>query len=438
MSHVGRTLTVLIAALLGTLAAPTPGFAQRTRGERAYRGLFGSSGSSSAGPQLDLNASASWAYDDNVLADSGGDTDPRFQKSGAYESVSLALDYLETDTYGSLDFSGGGSYRYYPSVKQMTGTDFWASTGLSAKLSPRDTVRMSAVGSYMPYYTFDPYSSQTTQAGDVLLPSSQQSLIGRAAIRASVSTAYDHQFTKRATMAFDGSIGLTDFRHEAERYKDYAVGGRFVYRLSTRMSAKLGYRYRRGEYSLFPGAQPIEGHDLDIGIDYNRALSVSRKTTISFSSGSTAFRSYGLNGAGYGMHYGVVGHVALNREIGRSWSARVNYDRGLQFVPGLFDAFFTDSVALGVGGFVGRRIRVNAGGNYAVGAYGPAGGRNYATYSGNVSAQIAVWRFAALSTRYFYYHYKFDGTVSLPTGVRQGIDRQGVSAGLDLWLPLFR
>jgi hypothetical protein len=438
MSHVGRTLTTLTVVLLGMQVAETPAFAQRTRGDRLYRGLFGSSGGSSTGAQVDLSGNLSWAYDDNVLADSGGETDPRFQKSGAYESVSLALDVSQGDSRGNVDFSGGGSYRYYPSIKQMTGTDFWASIGTSAKLSSRDSIRMSAVGSYTPYYAFDPYSSQTTEAGDVLLPSSQQSLLGRAAIRTSVSTAYDHQFTKRATLAFDGSIGLTDFRNESTRFKDYAVGGKFSYRLSTRMSAKLGYRYRRGTYSLFPGAQPIEGHDLDVGIDYNRALSVSRKTTVSFSTGSSAFRSYGLNGTGYGMHYGVVGHVTLNREIGRSWSAHANYDRGLQFVPGLYDAFFTDSVALGVGGFAGRRIRLNASGNYAVGAYGPAGGRNYATYSGNVTAQVAVWRFAALTTRYFYYHYKFDGTVALPTGVRQGVDRQGVSAGLDLWLPLFR
>jgi opacity protein-like surface antigen len=226
---------------------------------------------------------------------------------------------------------------------------------------------------------------------------------------------------------------------------NWAAGGRFGYRLTSRASLRLGYHYRRSTSPFYFGGQPIVGHDLDVGIDYNRALSLSRKTTVGFTTGTSIYRSFSPNGnpSGadyiYKTHYLVTGTAYLNRQMGRSWTGRLSYQRGLQFVQGFGNPFFVDSVSASLGGFAGAKSRLNFLASYSNGQVGMAiADQNYKSYQGTADYQFALNRLVALSADYTYYHYDFAQTVALPSGMSRGLNRQSIRVGLNFWLPLLR
>ena len=138
-------------------------------------------------------------------------------------------------------------------------------------------------------------------------------------------------------------------------------------------------------------------------------------------------------------HYLATASGYVDRQVSRSWSAGFSYNRGVQYVAGFPNPFFSDSVTASLNGFVSSRSRVNLSAAYSSGQAGIAtSNQGYSTYSGVAGYQLAVGRFIALFTEYHYYHYIFDPTVVLPVGMNRGLNRQSIRVGLNLWVPLLR
>lgn len=431
--------------------AAAPAAAQRPRPDRPYRGLFGGNGADpTSNQQFDLNVSLFGAYDDNVLAGrSTSDLDPRFQKSGGYGGSTVSLDYTRKAGRASVDFSGGTSYRYYPSIKELNGFNTFASVGLTVKLTPKTDFSASESVSYSPFYSIGGFPGLSTAApGDVAPIVPDYPLLEDSALFAASSASIAHRLTARSSLSADYVFSYVDYRNRNQPFRNWGAGGQFSYRLSSRATAHLGYHYRRGTYGLYVGHRPIEGHDVDGGVDYQRQLSFSRRTTFGFSTGSSIYRSFAPPGTSavvpvtdwqYQTHYMVTGNAHLNRQIGRSWNARLDYRRGLQFVQGFPDPFFSDTVSASAGGYLGTRSMLTFNAAYSTGDVGIAiGGRGYNTYTGVASYQFGLTRWLALFADYNYYHYVFDPTVPLPAGMSRGLDRRSVRGGLNLWVPLLR
>lgn len=453
MDFIRSTVVVIVASLtsVSLSAQTTP-----TRPDRAYRGLFGGNGADPASAQhLDLNLSLYGAYDDNVLADRGqqGTTlDPRFQQGARYGGGDLSIAYGRRGQRASFDLGAGSNYRYYPSVENLTGFQHWASAGFSAKLGGRSTLRASQSASYSPYYQFASFPGLVPQApGQAGVANPDFALVERPAITYVTSAGIDHQLTRRASVSADYHLRYTDFRREDQPLRDWRAGGSFGYRLTRHATARLGYHYRKGSYGLYRAARPIEGHDIDAGVDYNRALSVSRRTTVGFSTGSGIYRMFDPRATVTGdaqaardyrlrTRWRMTGKAYLNREVGRSWHARLDYERGLQFVEGFPDPFFSDSVAAEAAGFAGARTRITFNAAYTNGQLGLAqiAGHDYDMYTASAGVQFGLTRWAALSASYFYYHYLFGPAMPLPPGVGRGLDRSSVRIGVNLWAPLLR
>ena len=109
-------------------------------------------------------------------------------------------------------------------------------------------------------------------------------------------------------------------------------------------------------------------------------------------------------------------------------------------MEGFPDAFFSDAVSFNAAGQAGRRTRITMSAAYNDGQMGLAAltGRNYEMYTATAGVQVAVARTTALYVNYLYYHYRFDEDVRMPFGMGRGLDRNGVRAGLTVWLPLLR
>jgi hypothetical protein len=443
-----------LAACVVALSVCTPALAQRPRPDRAYRGLFGGNGADPNSSQsFDVSISLFGAYDDNVLADRGqGGVDPRYQKSGGYGASTLSFDYSKRVGRGSVDLSAGTSYRYYPSIKELNGFSYFASVGFSAKLGGRTTLNATESGSYMPYFAFSPFSGVTPQEPGTVAPiNPQQPLLDQAATMISSSASLEHRLTPRGSLSADYSFNYSDYQNRVNPFQTWAVGGQYRYRLNPRSTFKVGYHFRRGTFGFYSTLdEPVDSHDLDIGVDYSRPLSQSRKTTVGFSTGSTIYRTFDALAVPLAgppstadlyrrTRYMVTGSAFLTRQIGRSWSARADYRRGLQLVEGFGAPFFADSVNLSLAGFVGSRSRLSFSAAYSNGEVGISiNTQRYSTTMVVASYQVALTRWAALFAQYDFNHYLFDKTVALPPGMSRGLDRNSARVGLNLWLPLLR
>ena len=443
-----RLITRAGVAILALLVCAAPASAQRLRPDRPYRGLFGGNGADpDSKQQFDLNVSLFGAYDDNVLGNvSQSALDPRFQQNGRYGGGTASLDYTRRTRRVTFDFTGGTSYRYYPSLRQLNSATSFASAGFSAKLSPRTDLRATESVSYLPFYSFGAVPGLTTASpGDVAPINPDYPLLQQTAISLSSSASLDHRLTPRASFAADYMIQYTDYRPGNQLFGNWAVGGALSWKMTRHAAARFGYHYDRGTTGL-PGAGQgtNEGHTVNLGIDFSHPLSPLRTMTYGFSVGTSRY-TY-LTSAGTTpsaslstSHLLVTATGYLNRQISRSWTAGLSYNRGVQYVQGFSSPFFSDSVSANLSGFAGPRSRLNFTAAYSSGQVGIAtSGQGYSTYSGVAGYQVAMGRFMALFADYNYYHYVFDPTVALPAGMNRGLNRQSVRVGVNLWVPLLR
>ncbi len=437
------------AVLVFALLVCAPALAQRPRPDRPYRGLFGGNGADpNSTQQFDLNVSFFGAYDDNVLADrSQSGIDPRFQKSGGYGGGIVSLDYTKRAGRATFDFTGGTSYRYYPSIKEMDGFNSFASVGLTAKVSSRTDFRATESASYSPFYALGALPGlAATVSGQVAPISPDYPLIPQSAVSLYSSASLDHRFTSRSSFSTDYMVDYIDYRSASPSFDNWAAGAGYSYRLSSRTTARLGYHYGRGTYGFSQVSQRTdETHNVDFGMDFSHPLSPSRTMTFGFSIGTSLYRNVtpsatvSATDLSYKTRYFTTGSAYLSRQVSRSWSATLSYSRGLQYVQGFSSPFFSDSVSAGLNGFISARSRVNLAASYSSGQVGIAvTGQGYDTYAGVAGYQFALARSVALFADYNYYRYVFDSTVALLPGMNRGLNRNSIRGGVNLWLPLLR
>ena len=206
------------------------------------------------------------------------------------------------------------------------------------------------------------------------------------------------------------------------------------------MNARLGYGYTTAEYSQRVGFLPQDIHHLDAGVDYGRALSISRRTRVSFSTGSAILSGSGetFGGQTSGFSYHLTGTADLTHEMGRTWTARMSFRRGIELHEGFAQPFLSNAVTGGLSGLLSRRLLFGMGADYVSGNVGLTSGAHYTSKAAHASLEYALSRRLALFGRYVYYQYEFDGLVGMDPRLPRALDRQGVRVGLSTSIPVIR
>lgn len=426
--------SIVFAAAL----AAAPALAQPERPERPYRGLFGG-GVGNAEQLLTLNASTGAGYDDNVLADSSGGTgggpggfDPRHARSGSFGQFGGSLAYSLNRTRVSVGASAAASSRYYATLPTKLVATYSGSIGTSLQVAKGTRLQLSGTASRQPFLTlgllpgaFDPGLGEPSLANfdagirrdDYLTYMSSVDLTQSLTRRASVTGSY-----ARRTSEFTGA---------SRDLRSWTGAGRFSFSLSRGLGVHAGYGYTGGEFGLIGGDRTVQGRHIDAGVDFSRALSFSRRTTLSFSTGSSGIvdrdRTY----------YRIIGNARLNREIGRTWNASLAYNRGVSFLETFGDPVLSDAATLSLGGMVNRRLQYHASAGLSVGDVGfGAGSSGFDTYTGGTGVTFGLTRALGLALDYTFYHYAFQAGALLPQGLPREMNRQSLTASLSLWAPL--
>jgi hypothetical protein len=222
---------------------------------------------------------------------------------------------------------------------------------------------------------------------------------------------------------------MTERPDQATNFTHQNVGARVSHNISSGLSAYGGYGYGAGRTF---GGDRLPHHNIDAGLNFNRALSFTRRTVVSFSTGSAATRHNDR------LRFHPTGAARLTHELGRTWSVWTAYGRRLQFHETWQEPGLANSYTFGIGGLVTRRLQVSAGARIAFGSVGDADNApGFDYYNTTATLSYALARFASVSVSYSYYQHHFDDDVRLADGIPRSLDRNSVRVGVNLWAPLF-
>jgi len=410
------------------------------RPERPDRGLY-KNRPTGAGDLLAVNGSAGVGWDNNLLLTLPGLSDPRVPaKSGLIGIFTGGASFTRTRERGNFNASAASSTRYYPGeeIDRISGYN----ASLSGATSPSDRTGLwaSQSVSYEPFtfnsifprtYTpvFEPGGVPPVEA---VAPSLDQAAATEQYLSYQTNAGLYRRMSRRTTLTASYHFLQGDSAYVDEKFTNQGAYAGLRYSVTRNLGLRAGYGYEQGQY--LAGTSPLRTHNIDAGVDYNRALSFSRRTTFSFSTGTSAMND------GYTTHYQVVGGAHLNHEMGRTWNASVSYDRSFQFVQSLLQPVFYDSVNANVGGLINRRLRADIGARASIGSVGlqdDAVDNGFDTYEGFASLSFSLSRFAELGANYTIYRYRFGSRVVLPIGVAQDVERQSVGVHVSVWAPLY-
>jgi hypothetical protein len=443
MVNVMRVSRLFIVAAASALIA-TPALAQAppatvseepappVRGERPFRGIFGGGmGDTEQSLTVSGAVGGGWESDylQGLLLDANGQR-ARGRTGGGTGVGSASLSYTLGRERASVNASLDASAFYYPDAVSELLHSRRASASQRLQVTEGLVIRGGQYVSYQPFRL------------DRLFPGAGSFSFGAPAdlpldTFAGTDEYLDHgadvdisqQITRRVSLG--GGYSYASSGAETRRYT--LQGGRVGVGIAAGrgVSLRLGYGHYQGRLIGEDESRIVRHHNVDVGVDYSGAISLSRRTSLSFSTGSTAVRDRQRT------HFRVIGHASLDREIGRSWRANLAYSRNVHFIDQLGDVVFADSLLFSVGGLVSRRVSFHSGVGATKGEVGFASSRNggHATYAG-AGLVTALGRMAAVGVDYNYYLHSFGADVSLPGGVIREIDRHSVRAYLSVWAPL--
>ena len=433
-SAVRRTfVSVCAAALCGVPAA--------TAQSRPYPALFGGAANDATASQLfDVMFSVDEGYDTNVLARDTAGSGPGVGLDGLFTSLTADLRYAAQGRRAQMALNTGTNWRYFQEFGELAALGHYLGVGASVSLGPRTTLTANEAVSYTPPYLLNLFPSAVSPVlGNVIPPApGYAALTDLRTFNSATDVMLIRRVGRRATLEFNSAYRWITMSGVSARsdLTTYEAGAHWRQPINRDLALRLGYTHRAAQYSS--GRNPLT-HDIGIGAEYDRPLGRDRRTKLRFSMGTSMIEAPPPQRpeAVSVKQFHAVGDVLLTHQIRRTWSARVGYRRGAQFVEELSAPVFNDGIRVSADGFVNRRTDVNATVAYSSGKTYSTGA-TFDTYTATARARIAANRGFAGFIEYVYYFYRFDGGLQLVTGAPPELSRNSVKVGLSFWLPLLR
>lgn len=401
---------------------------------------------------LRLTLSAFEAYSRNNLSRTPSTTTvdptdpsaPIYQQSGFYSGATGALNFGLSRRRGRAAFgvnarTGLNAYSRGSRLLLTNGTG----ANASLPLGRRTDLDASGSFSYAPFYNFGPLGALDPAVGSsngfgAIDPNVEFAVRPIRMFRYGTQIGLNHVISRRSSLSGYFTETFTAFPEVEPNRHGRSVGVRFTRSMSQNLSLHFGYAFGRGE-TASSNVRP-QTHNIDIGANYGRALSFSPRTTFRFSTGSTLLAD---GGAGSRIvfdrrHFRLTGSANLVHDIGRTWSLRLDYLRGWDFVDLFESPFFHDTVTIGLGGSLGRRATFGARAGYLKGSVGGFSSDQQDAWTGSSVLRVALGRAFSFYTQYNYYQYQFSNVSQLPAGYPTALARSGARVGLSASVPLFR
>jgi hypothetical protein len=430
----------IVAVVTTTLSVAT-GYAQTGGRAPAGGAVFGRSDARAAsGEKLNLTVDLGESYDQNVTVRSGDAVFSPFQTSGLYTMFTPALDFAaRAGEHVQLAVTGASNVRHYDQLHETIVTNHAVGAGLTANLSPKTTLFFNQGVTYAPALLYGLFGGSAAPViGEAVPPASNYALDAERSYASATSAKLTRQVWHRATLSFESNLRYTNYIGNNPRYPDIRTrdaGGQFGYPMTRDTSLRLGYTYRQADYV---GSPRNTEQNFTVGVDYSRLLSRTRKTLMAFNIGSTMANAPVVTASADLRHqYRLIGDASVTHPLGRTWSLQGSYHRGLGYIQGFQAPVFTGAYSAAANGFLNRRIDLSLAAAYSSGEAGLTGTPSqFTTYTGDARLRYAVTRMWAVYAEYLFYYYDFNEGLLLPAGLPPGLTRNGVRAGVTLWIPV--
>lgn len=452
-----RGIAVVFASL--TVAHATSAVAsaqdpQPSEVRRPYRGLFGAPSSSDSPHSLVASASVFAAYDDNVHEGLAGRRvgSPLFQQSGVYQGANAGLNYGFEMDGERVDFraQSGAQVNYYRHEEESDVLPAYQGSGeLALRLTQSTTLNLRQNVAYSSVYasTLAPQVDEDLGREIGVADDLDFGLFQQRAVIASTRVNLSQSFGRYATLG--ASYHLRARRSLETEVKDsplreYAshaatAGFQYVRPMTRHATLRLGYGIRWSDRKRVSG-EPEFMHNIDAGVDYSRALSFSRRTFLTFGTGSaiTVSDEVPVSENERRIQAWLTGNAALVHEIGRTWTANLRYSRGFRTREGFDQLYFTDALTASIGGLVTQRLSLNGSAAWAQSSLAQDASSQQRNRWAAAKATYGITSFLALYASYIYLQYRSDEGLLPDDGFPAQLDRQGVRVGLTTSFPLIR
>jgi hypothetical protein len=436
--------SIALAAIGSVLLAASGASAQteEPRAERSYLGVFGG-GVDQFEQVLTVNGSAGVGYDTSpgTGATEAGLLPPPLplkHVGTVYDHLAGGLSYTASVQKLSVDASLSSALRQYPQsdLPDLPNYGVSLAAGVTSISLGKKTSLGGSVGAvyqstraFMPFPVLD-----SPDLGPIEIPTADYGTGLRDYSSYNASASISHQLSRRSSLSGGYSRHSTLFGGDGS-FDDLAeqnVSFRYSRSVTRDLGLRLGYGYTEAVYGQ--DRQRYQNHSIDTGVDYNRALSLTRRTKLAFSTGGTAIRQ------DQQTRYDVIGSAVLSHEIGRTWNASLSYQRNVGFTELVLQPVFSDAVSASLGGLITRKLTFQSGVGTSRGSVGvhDRASNGFDAWSGFAGVNRALTRYLALGVSYSYYHYNFQPGASLVTGLTPNMNHHSVSVALNAWAPVFQ
>jgi opacity protein-like surface antigen len=352
--------------------------------------------------------------------------------SGVHADSDAMLTYQRQVRRATLGVSGRTVMRYDARAGAVTPMRYQGTVGFSMGGAQRQLRASQTIG-YSPFFQFGAVPEPAPSAlEETALAHGDFANAGLAAYTSTTDVAMNQAISRRSSLSLSYNLHRTTFGRSDLDQTSLVGAVSLSHRLTRYISLRTGYGLRSASYPN-SATEAVRVHALDLGLDYSRALSISRRTTLNFSSGSVATK------LDQGMAFVMTGDATLTRMIGRTWNARLALKRDVHLLEGFAQPVLANSLSTSIGGALNRRLSVASSigmSSGTVGIVSATAKNNYWNWTAGAGLRVTVTRRSALEAQYFYYGHRFDQDVRLAPGLANQQKRQGVRVGMTWQTPV--
>ena len=360
--------------------------------------------------------------------------------SNTFESAGMDLSYVRTFRESKFGVTGRTVVQSFPTARSAVSVQ--RAVSLAYDLQHRGT-HLSVQQSVNSFPLFSPDTAPdvfgpASGAASAPVPVQNEAVASIAALDSTTNVSLSQSLGRRVTLTSIGRVSYTTLGDNAASLRLYDVSGSLTYQLTRDVGLVTGYGVQQGSYRFATAPAPslLNLQNINLGINYQRALSFSRRTSVGFSSGPMVIRDP-LHGV---TQYAMGGEAHLTHEIGRTWQATASFNRSVTFLEGFLSPFLGDAGTATVSGQLSRRVTLSMIGSAWFGR-DVSGGSASANWNqsavGGMQTRIALSRTTAFTADARYTRYRFATTPAFITAAPLWIDQPSIRVGFDLWLPLF-
>ena len=343
-----------------------------------------------------------------------------------------------------FSLNAGTSARFYPQTRDFLTLSRSASVDLDSRIGRTGRFRAGQAVAFTPFRQFGTITGNNAPVEGEFSSAHADgaSSIGQASYELATTVDVGRNFGQRAGVNLSYVMRTNMHPGSTEQLMTQNAGVNFRYSVTPQAALVVGTTSRMGRSGIETSARPTRAQDIDIGLDYNRALTFARNTKVSFTSG-TALVSRDLELAGgdrvQQRSFLAIGAVVLNRPLGRNWEGRVGYDKNLRFIDGLPEPFYADGANARLTGRYGRRLTLRAQADYSSGRSIDSSTTGIDQYFRGLQTQARIGYALSRNWLLFGEHFYAENFLSagalasLPPGVIPRRFGRGVRIGISLW-----